>query len=305
MPDLHDRIDGLFTDEPEHRTDPAAHLRTGRGALRRRRATTGAAAVAVLAVLGTGTWVASGGDGSPRGDRFTATRSVEPTSDPTTAAPPDPERAFADECRSGQSGAGALLWRAGDPEVMAYSVRWDGQRRAFLRSADARYWALCTQPTGGAPYTSVMAIAPNEASNLGYSYSFGPACAQGVRLAECRYYSIDMDGRRDPRVAAVEATFFDGTRERARADEGYYFLGKRGRLPEDASWAADGMGGELRRNGVPLGIPVRAVRLFDAAGDLLAYHGSEQDVNGINPPNGAGVAELEAYPEIQSDRITR
>ena len=43
MPDLHDRIDGLFTDEPEHATGPAVHLRTGRRALRRRRITTGAA----------------------------------------------------------------------------------------------------------------------------------------------------------------------------------------------------------------------------------------------------------------------
>ena len=41
------------------------------------------------------------------------------------------------------------------------------------------------------------------------------------------------------------------------------------------------------------------------AGDLLAYHGAEQDVNGINPSNGKGVAELEEYPEIQSDRISR
>ena len=51
MPDLHDRIDILFTDEPEHPTGPAAHLRTGRRALRRRRIMSGTGALALVAVF--------------------------------------------------------------------------------------------------------------------------------------------------------------------------------------------------------------------------------------------------------------
>jgi hypothetical protein len=188
---------------------------------------------------------------------------------------------------------------------MAFGDDWRDRRRAYLRSADGAYWASCDEGSDGTAYAMPMKIAPNKYSNLGYSYSFGPACATGVRLADCRYYSISLDGRRDPEVAAIEATLFDGTRVRSRTDEGYYLLGKRGRLPADTAWAPNGMGGEVRRNGVSIGIPVQTVRLFDRAGDLLAYHGAEQDVNGINPSNGKGVAELEEYPEIQSDRISR
>ena len=302
MPDLHDRIDSLFTDEPEHATGPAVHLRTGRRALRRRRIMTGAGALALVAVLGTTTWAAAGWDDSPRSDPFTATRSADPTDAPTTTPEKDAGEVFADECRAG---SGEVLWRAGDAEVMAFAVDWRDQRRAYLRSADQRYWAMCTEIGGEPPYAMVMKIAPNQYSNLGYSYSFGPACAKAVRLAACRYYTISLDGRRDPKVAAIEATFFDGTRERSRTTEGYYLLGRRGRLPAGTAWAPNGMGGELRRNGVLVGIPVQTVRLFDEAGDLLAYHGAEQDVNGINPSNGKGVAELEEYPEIQSDRISR
>lgn len=302
MADLHDRIDDLFADEPEHHTDTTAHLLSGRRALRRRRITSAAGAVLGVAVLGTTTWVAAGADHSPRSDGFTATRSAEPTDDPTTAAPRDPAKAFAEECRSGPAD---VLWKSGEPEVMAFGVDWRDRRRAYLRSADRAYWATCDEGSDGRAYAMPMLIAPNKFSNLGYSYSFGPACEKGVRLADCRYYSISLDGRRDPKVAAIEATFFDGTRVRSRTDEGYYLLGRRGRLPAGTAWAPDGMGGELRRNGVSIGIPVQTVRLFDRAGDLLAYHGAEQDVNGINPSNGKGVAELEEYPEIQSDRISR
>ena len=253
MPDLHDRIDGLFADEPEHATDPTVHLRTGRRALRRRRITTGAA--------------------RPRGGRrprhhdlgggrlrttpraataFTATRSAEPDgrTRPTRGAPGRPRgvrrgvpRPGPATCCGGPGDAGGdglrrrlarpapRLPPLGGPRVLGDVRRGLRRRGAYaMRHADRAQRVL--QPR------LLLLVRAGAARR---------ACGSPTAA----YYAISLDGRRDPKVAAIEATFFDGTRVRSRTDEGYYLLGRRGRLPAGTAWAPNGMGGELRRNGVP------------------------------------------------------
>ncbi|KQZ66763.1 hypothetical protein [Nocardioides sp. Root151] len=297
MPDLHDRFDTLFDDEPQHRPLDV-HLANGHRALRRRRLSTGAAALAVMTVIGGGAYAVQG-DPDKGNDRDTTTVASQ-TPDTT---PSDPNQQIVETCHEadGRNGGTKYLWRGGAPEVMASIVTYDGNTRAYLRSGNQKFWGECYIDRGSSEAFVMPAyrIAPDpQISNLGYGYGVGQACDPDRDVVPgCGKFVATHEGRRDPAVARVEVRFFDGKWEKVDANEGYYYVEHVGTLPDDITWAKDGM---PLRNGQNIDDVINRIKLFDADGTLIAYWDASQNRNGINAPNDAGVGELEDYPMIQS-----
>ncbi|KRF20877.1 hypothetical protein ASG90_00125 [Nocardioides sp. Soil797] len=296
MPDLHDRIDGLFGDEPEHRPLDV-HLAEGHKALRRRRAASGVGALVVLAVLGGTGYAVQGhsGDGRDAGHDTVAS----PTADPE---PPDADQTLVEACHDAdnRNAAATYLWRGGEPEVMASLVTWDDHTRAYLRSGNRKYWGECyVAPDGDGALAPAFRIDQDpDLAPQGGGYGIGQACAANRYVVrDCRTFVASQDGRRDPEVARVEARFMDGQWERTDTNEGYYFLEHVGNLPDDITWDKDG---QPVRDGNQIDDVINRIKLFNADGELIAYWDASQNANGPNRPNDKGVAELDAYPLIQS-----
>lgn len=289
MPDLHDRINDVFGEEPPHRP-LEEHLANGHRAVRRRRLATGAGTLAVLAVVGGAAYaVQDTGGGDRRGDPVT-------TQAPTGT--PDPETELVEQCHEKETkgSPASYLWRGGEPQVMASIDSWDGYTKAYLRSGNGKFWAECYVEDGHGTLMPAQRIAPDaRVSNLGYGYGVGKACRPARE--DCRRFVATHEGRRDPAVARIEVRFLDGRWERADTNEGYYYLEHVGTLPDDITWSKD----ELPlRNGESIDDVINRIKLFGADGELIAYWDASQNRNGINAPNGKEVAEIEDFPMIQS-----